>query len=491
MPPHSLTARPLAWGFLVRIAAGFLLGSVLSGCSVDQPEPEPVPARPALPIRVLVVDDPGLAEAIERQWRARAETEIELMEATAEELLDTQQAGIAADAVIYPSGMLGELAERRRITPLPPREVNSPEFGRRDIFDLIRQQEIVWGRQVYAVPLGSPVLTLIYRRDLFDAWDLEPPATWDEYQQLAGTLSDPAIWERINESPPQEWWGVAEPLGPGWASQVLLARAAAYARHRNYFSSLFDAETMEALIAGPPFVRALEELVEATGAAGATMLDYGPQQTFQTLLDGRSAICIAWPSSAYASAESDSTPLANLGYSELPGSGQVYNPSSQQWQDRERTEGHHATLLGVAGRVGSVTSASRQPQAAISLLINLASTDWSEQISPYSPATTVFRQSQLAGVGNWLGRDVDAATARQYAEVVEQSHRRALWLSLRIPGRTRYLEVLDQAIQRVIRGEVAPAEALSQAAGVWDEMTAEMGVDRQRVAYWRSQGMEP
>ena len=55
--------------------------------------------------------------------------------------------------------------------------------------------------------------------------------------------------------------GVLEPLGPGWAGVVLLARAASYAKHPDNYSTLFDINTMEPLIAGEPFVRALEELL--------------------------------------------------------------------------------------------------------------------------------------------------------------------------------------------------------------------------------------
>ncbi len=479
---------PGKYGFFY-VGLCLLIGLV--GCTVDEPEPPTPPLRPAPPLRVLVIDDPGLGEAIGRQWRARAETDIEILEPTTEELLETPQAGLAADAVIYPSGLLGELAERRLISPLPGREVNSPEFGRRDIFDLIRQQEIVWGQHVYAVPLGSPVLTLIYRRDIFDKLDLEPPTTWEEYQQLVRTLSDPEVGASLEGTPTQVLPGALEPLGPGWASQVLLARAAPYARHRNYFSSAFDAESMKALIDSPPFVRALEEMVLATGTAGTRMLDYDPQKVVRALRDGRCALGMAWPSAADDTAEIHGTNMGLLGFAELPGSAEVYNPSSQQWQGRERAEGHRATLLSVAGRLGSVSAASRQPQAAVSLLINLASPAWSQQISPYSPATTLFRQSQRGNVGDWLPRDVDAATAREYAEMVEQAHRRSLWLSLRIPGRDRYLQALDQAVEQVIRGEMKPQEALSQAALMWDDITSEMGVERQRAAYWRSQGMEP
>ncbi len=74
--------------------------------------------------------------------------------------------------------------------------------------------------------------------------------------------------------PPAEapWRGTVEPLGPGWAGLVLLARAAPYAKSQSNYSALFDMRTMEPLISGPPLVRALEELAAAAKLGPAEQL---------------------------------------------------------------------------------------------------------------------------------------------------------------------------------------------------------------------------
>ncbi|MCU0983176.1 MAG: extracellular solute-binding protein, partial [Pirellulaceae bacterium] len=184
------------------------------------------------------------------------------------ELGDPRRKRLAADAVIYPSGLIGELAERGWIVPLSDDSIGSPEFARRDIFDLLRQHEIMWGDQVYAVPLGSPALTLIYRPDMFEKLGVKPPESWQQYGERCAQLARSRDLLVGSENGPGDWHAVAEPLGPGWASQVLLARAAAYARHRSYFATLFDLQSMEPLIASPPFVKALEELVAQVRRSG-------------------------------------------------------------------------------------------------------------------------------------------------------------------------------------------------------------------------------
>ena len=125
---------------------------------------------------------------------------------------------------------------------------------------------------MYAVPFGSPVLTCYYRADLLAKLGQKPPHNWGEYHQLAKLLGNRKALG--DAAPPAEapWRGAVEPLGPGWAGLVLLARAAPYAKSQSNYSALFDMRTMEPLISGPPLVRALEELAAAAKLGPAEQL---------------------------------------------------------------------------------------------------------------------------------------------------------------------------------------------------------------------------
>lgn len=81
--------------------------------------------------------------------------------------------------------------------------------------------------------------------------------------------------------------------------------------------------------------------------------------------------------------------------------------------------------------------------------------------------------------------------AAQYAEMTQTTLCRPQWLfPLRIPGRRRYLAALDEAVQRAVRGDQAPDEALAEAAETWRQITDQLGLQRQREAYWDSLGLE-
>jgi multiple sugar transport system substrate-binding protein len=48
--------------------------------------------------------------------------------------------------------------------------------------------QCVFGRSVFAVPQASGPMALFHRHDLFERWDIEPPATWDDYERVARAL---------------------------------------------------------------------------------------------------------------------------------------------------------------------------------------------------------------------------------------------------------------------------------------------------------------
>ena len=82
-------------------------------------------------------------------------------------------------------------------------------------------------------PFGSPPLTLFYRRDLFEKLGLQPPESWAKYREAVTRLADRKALGDLAPAAGAQWQGTVEPWGPGWAGQVLLARAAGYANHRN------------------------------------------------------------------------------------------------------------------------------------------------------------------------------------------------------------------------------------------------------------------
>ena len=220
----------------------------------------------------------------------------------------------ASDAVVFPFAALGELIQAKAVRPFPPQLLPAPaananaetvsEYRWNDLLPLLRREELRWGKSIYGVPFGSPQLVLLYRRDVLQQRNLTAPTTWAQYQtlleQLRGQMAEAGAASGLPRQP------TVEPLGPGWAARSLLARAAAYARHPNQYSTLFHFTTMKPLINQPPFVRALQELVESAQYQPAEAVQMSPAQATQQVLCGQSLMAIGWPSAAADLPHSDS-----------------------------------------------------------------------------------------------------------------------------------------------------------------------------------------
>jgi multiple sugar transport system substrate-binding protein len=464
---------------------------VLCGCPTEVPEDQPSTSLPSqgVKLRLVVADDPELVGAIRQlqgEWNAQTGAEFTVEAASLDQL--HSKTPPVADAMIVPSGEIGSLAAAKQIVKLPENLVDQDNAAWSEIFSQVRAREAVWANQPVAVPFGSPVLVCYYRVDLLGKLGRKPPKNWQEYHQLSKLLVDR---QQLGEAAPGEgaaWSGTLEPLGPGWAGQMFLARAASYATHREIESTLFQIDTMEPLIDGAPFVRALEELVADAAPGSPDQLTYDPRAVRQAFWEGKCGLAITWPSAA-----TKGLAVKNIeaGLAELPGSMEVYNLADRAWDKRDNEEDPFVPLLAASGRMGVVSRRAQRPEVAFQLLVWLSSGTWGRQVCAASPATTLFRSSQLDTPRAWVEKPLSTANAARYAAMTERTlNREGRLLSPRIPGRSEYLAVLDMAVQKAVRGEKKPAEVLHDAAEQWRRITDRLGIQAQRQAYWQSLGLD-
>ncbi len=464
-------------------------------------------------LRLAVVGDPALAEAVMHlrgEWNAQTGAELEVVELSEDQLREADAP--PADALIIPSYMLGELAERDSIAPVPKAITDSNPWS--GIFDLPKLREAAWGKRTMAVPFGSPVFCCYYRADLLEKHGRQPPQTWREYLDLAKLLAA----ERPDDP---QWCASLEPLAPGWAGLTLLARAAPAAKHHGNYSTLFNIDTMEPLIAGPPFVEALEELAAAAKLSRGDPPRLDPAGVRKAFWNGRCGLAVTWPTGAAegkeargkgrgergeekklreegretegtddsATAESPGEPI-RVGFAELPGSPRVYNVSEKAWGKRAEDADHRVSLLAVAGRLGVVSNQTENQPAAFKLLLWLSDDRMSVQTSALSPAATMFRHAHRDAPGLWVEETVPHAAAVEYGAAAAAAFAHEQWLAaLRIPGRAEYLAALDEAVAAALDGRSPPKDALEQAAQKWREITNRLDADKQKSAYRHCVGL--
>jgi hypothetical protein len=106
-------------------------------------------------LRVLVVNEPELAEAIDRlrgEWNARSGGELTTSSMTWSDLVAAKS--LDSDVVVFPSRYLGEVFVRNWLRPVRSNVLQSGELNLSDIFPVARRNLIEWGDEVMALPLG-------------------------------------------------------------------------------------------------------------------------------------------------------------------------------------------------------------------------------------------------------------------------------------------------------------------------------------------------
>lgn len=470
---------------------------------------------PATPLRVLVVDDEPLAEAIARQWKAHARESLEMTTVTSDQWKTKVP---DADVLVYPSSFLGQLVKERVIVPWPAKwqplggqtteESTLASYDWDGILPQLARHELRWANELYGVGFGSPQFLLFYRADLLRAWNLQPPSTWQEYQSLLG-----AINERLQATPNAARVGeptahgsgaspepialprfaTIEPLASGWAAKVVLARSTAYARHPNQYSTFFNFVSMEALIDQPPYQRAFDELRADVRFMPPDVWNCDPDQVMNRFLSGESVMAWGWPSRARGTVRPEVPGIAGaasmqFGVAPLPGSLQVYQIAEAKWEDRNSAASPSVSLLGVSGRMGSITRRCRFPDAACNLLLWLTGNEASAQVATKSRHTSVFRLAHLNQPTPWVESPLEPI-AGDFAAVVSKLQANESVMSLRIPGQEDYLAALDEAVRSSSQPTTTQV-TLKLVAQKWNEITNQRNRDQQRQAYAESLGLQ-
>jgi ABC-type glycerol-3-phosphate transport system substrate-binding protein len=157
-PRRRKAAVPGSWLWLLVLAA-------LSGCGqprvpTDESRlPAGADTRASVTLRVLVVNDESLADAINRlrgEWEEHAGGRLS---AFAQPWMAVAAAKtVDADVIVFPSRYMGELCVRNWLRPVRPNVLDGEDFDAADIFPFVRHELIRWGGQTMGLPLGIDLL---------------------------------------------------------------------------------------------------------------------------------------------------------------------------------------------------------------------------------------------------------------------------------------------------------------------------------------------
>ena len=278
---------------------------------------------------------------------------------------------------------------------------------------LVREHQVVWNRQVMALPLGAAT----------------PLCAID------GPLDEQITWEALAARGRMEWR-----LGGEFPyARALLARVASLALPEHGALEWFDEQSGNAVVDSPPFVTALESLVaESTGA-------------------GQVAAYLVLPSR-----EASATPAATV--APLPTSDKYYDFGTGDWRSRDLRQAP-AVLVGTHGMLAGVLAESRNAATAFAWMEWIGGSEILSELQNSSPSIVPLRRGDLDRGSDWLtGRTSSSAFARANYDALNVS--RAFRLPA-VEGIDKYLTVLDTAVRDALEGRAEPQQVLQEVADSW------------------------
>ena len=370
----------------------------------------------------------------------------------------------AYDVVDVQPPWMGDLIELGALEPLDP---YMDQYGyhdeQMDIAAFYRDAWQKYNGQTYAFADDGDVLLLYYRKDLFEdpenqsafkseyGYDLAPPSTWDQFDQIAKFFTD-------RYAP--KLYGASMVRSRG-LTQFFFSQ-----QFRLAGGKFFDAETMNATINSDIGVKALQALVDRTAYMPPGNATWGFVEKFSAWLAGEVAMTVSWPAVGRW-AEGVGTDIDAMSW--IP-------KTTIADKVGYAIVGKHPNMA--PGFSLAISSASKNKEAAYLFIqwANSADVSLKRTELPYSirdPFRISHYKSPLLR-GQW-------PNAGAFQDTLMDAGGAGL-LDLTLRNTAAYQDAFASALQEAIGGGDVK-KALDGLAKEWDAITKQVGVDAQRKAY--------
>ena len=327
-----------------------------------------------------------------------------------------------------------------------------------------RDNQMTVNNKIYGFPDDGDVFLFYYRKDIFARddlkkafkakykYDLAPPKTWKQFDEIGSFLTDALKSEGI--------------YGASFFREAPYTMFMFQERFRNEGGKFFDG-SMKATVNSPVGVKVFTEMRNENRFMPPGVEKFGFVENLAVFLQGQSAMTISWPpygrfAAGYLSEEKalswvpKSTIAGKVGYTLPPG-------------------GHPQLAAGFAL---SVASTSKQKEQAYLFIQWLNSEDTSMQrVQLPFALRDPFRDSHFVSK-EYMAKWPDA---KDYLAALGQGAKTGL-LDLSLIQTDKYEEALRQGISRLWAGE-DPKKILDDVAKQWDDTTQRVGTAKQKAVY--------
>jgi multiple sugar transport system substrate-binding protein len=402
------------------------------------------------------------------------------------------------DMILFPVGYIGDFAGGGYLTPLDDYIESDKDIMWDDIMPAYRDRIANWAGETVAVPVDGDLHTTVVRTELMEnaeyskdfkakyGYAIKLPDTWDEYYDMCEFANG---WDWDGDGQIEYGAGEAQNKG-GQSYWIFLSRALSYACIPGQAGTVFDPDTMEPLINNPGFVKALEDWKKLIDVSipGSTNMDV--TGTRELYLSGDVFGTIDWGDVPELNASAPESKVKNHFATIInPGVTEVWNRVTQKWQ--EFPEVNKAPFLAFGGWAFAITATSENQDLAYKFISYVSTPEKSlGAVLEARSARQPYRKSHFSDLEKWKEFGFTDPQKEYINAVNETLSHPNVRADLRIPGTGRYYDALDVGIARVFSGELSAQESLDGVAEKWNEITDELGREKQLEYYRDSMGLK-
>ena len=328
-------------------------------------------------------------------------------------------------------------------------------------------------RRTLYVPLDGDVISLYYRKDLFEKYQILVPRTWNSYRDVAtffhgkpwGPNNTTLAGSCVARKPSQSSENSNNTIYADWASLVLSTMTQTQGTSSGF---LLDPETIEPIL-GDAMEETLRILAQESALSEGNDHEVNDKSNIDDLNnlrwrlnEGSCAMTFSLANQLTTAMNDDDKNFNNIGVAPTPGSKSVLNRTSgllETCTPELCPYGTYYDDIGIVNRpsyaafggwVGGVsndsTSSKQQDMVDFFSYISNRGQSLSDVLpNERSQFVSPYRYSHAAA-SNWVGAGFDEVTASQYTETIKEVNSENTVSEIRIPPGTAIREIIDQEV---------------------------------------------
>ncbi len=455
-------------------------------------------------VNLLTFDGPQIAEPLKRRapdFEKLTGAKINVIAVGFQDiydkaLLDMSTGTNSFDAFVFDPQWMGDFVGPGYLEDLTSRVKTDPTLQWDDIGPFFRDFNATYNGKVYTVPLDGDFHMVYYRSDLIQT----PPKTWDDYLALAQQYQGkdlngdgtPDYGSCIAKKKGQQsyWWIISVAAG------LLQAKGTGE-------GAFFDTTNMNPLWNNDALKLALETYKKTKDFGPPDEINLGVGDTRGLFTTGRCALSMDWGDiGTLALDKSTSTVQDKVGATITPGWKQVLDRGTGKLVACDATtcpnavDGvNYAPFASFGGWSGAINAAAdpKKKDAAFAFLAYMSAPAQSGvDVTLGKTGFNPYRTSHFENLAPWKAVGMSDAAAANYLGAIKASLQNPnMVLDLRIPKTKEYeQDVLDTAVSQYIAGELSVEDTMKQIADGWNQITDQVGRDKQLAAYNASLGVQ-